>query len=141
MEIKDAFLAVMEGTVNMALATCADGKPNVRVVTYGWEAANSKTVYFTTFQGNQKVAEFQQNPSVALMPLPEGPDAPAQVRIHGQVRRSARSLEDIAPLLIAKMPAFAETVKAAGPMLEVYEVNFDQAAVTIGMSDAQLLPL
>lgn len=141
MEIKDAFIAVMEGTINTALATCVNGRPNVRVVTYAWEASNPKTVYFTTFQGNQKIMEFQQNPNVALTPLPERPDTPAQVRIHGQVRRSAKSLEDIAPLLLAKMPDFAETMKAAGPMLEVYEVNFDQVAVTIGMEDAQTLML
>lgn len=141
MNPREAFDQIMQNTVNMALATSTDDRPNLRVVTFGWDAANPKTVYFTTFKGNQKTREFAQNPHVALLPLPEDADAPAQVRIFGKVRPAGKSLEEIAPWILAKMPSFSETMKAAGPMLEVYEVNYDEVQVTIGMADAQTIKL
>ena len=141
MELKQAFETVMSGTTNMALATSVNGKPNVRVVTYGYDKTTPSTVYFTTFKGNQKISEFEENPHVAIIPLPESPDAPAQVRIHGQVAKSGKSLADIAPLILKNAPFFAETLAQGGDMLVPYEIYFNQAAVTIGMQDAQILLL
>lgn len=140
MELQQAFETVMENTINGTLATSVDGQPNVRVVTYGYSPTNPKALYFTTFKGNRKIQEFAQNEKVAFMPLPENPDAPAQVRIFGIVQKSERTLDEVADLILKKAPFFAETLKQRD-FLEVYEVVFDQAFVTIGMDDAQTLVL
>lgn len=141
MELKQAFETVMSGTVNMALATSVNGKPNVRIVTYGYDETTPNRMYFTTFKGNQKIAEFEQNPNVAITPLPESPDAPAQVRIHGRVVKSGKSLDEVAALILKTAPFFAETLSQGGDMLIPYEIQFTEAAVTIGMQNAQMLPL
>ena len=141
MELMNAYQTVMKGTVNMALATCTGARPNVRVVTYGYDEGTPGRVYFTTFAGNQKVAEFEQNPQVTLLPLPESPDTPNQVRIHGRVQKSAKSLDEVAALILQKAPFFAETLTAGRAGLIPYEVVFDEAMVTVGMTDAQPLKL
>lgn len=140
MELKQAFDTVMETTINMALATSVNDRPNVRVVTYGYDPRDPKVVYFTTFKGNQKIEEFEQNERVTLMPLPENPESPAQIRIFGTVQKAEKSLDDVAELILKKAPFFAETLTQR-EFLETYEVVFDEAAVTIGMQDAQTLIL
>lgn len=141
MDLMKAYQDVMQSHANMALATSVDGVPNVRVVTFGYNESTPKTAYFTTFKGNKKIAEFAQNPHVCFMPLPQGPDAPAQVRVTGKVQKSAKSLEEVAALILRKAPFFAQTLEQGGNMLEAYEVNFEEASVTIGMEDAQTLAL
>lgn len=140
MELKQAFDTVMETTINMALATSINDQPNVRVVTYAYDPSNLGVVYFTTFKGNQKIQEFAQNEKVALMPLPENPDTPAQVRIFGKVQKAERCLDDVADLILKKAPFYAETLTQRD-QLEVFEVIFEEAFVTIGMQDAQTLTL
>lgn len=140
-ELMQAYQTVMKGTVNMALATSVGDAPNVRVVTYGYDEKTPGKVYFTTFAGNRKIAEFEQNPRVAILPLPEDPDAPAQVRIHGRVQKSGKSLDEVGALILQKAPFFAETLEAGRDGLLAYEVDFAEAMLTIGMTDAQTLRL
>ena len=71
MELKQQFEQVMGSSVNMALATCVNDKPNVRIVTFAYDKNRAGKLYFSTFKGNQKIAEFAQNPNVSCMPLPE----------------------------------------------------------------------
>lgn len=141
MELRQAFDTVMETTPNMALATSTGGKPNVRVVTYGYDKADPKRVYFTTFKGNQKAQEMEKNPFVTALPLPTDPEAQVEVRLHGRAQKSAKTLEEVAPLILAKAPSFVGMVQQGGPMLQVYEVCFEEAAITIGVTDAQNLKL
>ena len=141
MNHKEAFLKTMADTENLALATCVEGMPNVRVVTFAYDEATPGRVYFTTFKGNKKIEEFALNANVALQPLPEAADAPAQVRIFGRVQKSARELSDVGALIARKAPSFSETLSKAGPMLEAYEVRFDKAYVTVGMEDAVAIDL
>ena len=135
----------MESTINIALATSVDNQPNVRIVTYGYDPANPKTLYFTTFKGNKKIQEFEQNEKIALIPLLEDPDVlvdtdQVQVRIFGSVQKAKKSLDEVASLILKKAPFFAETLTQR-EFLEVYEVVFEQAFITIGMEDARVLEL
>ena len=141
MTLKQNFEIVMEQSTNMALATSVENIPNVRIVTFGYNPAQPGHLFFTTFPGNAKIAEFAKNPNVSCMPLPESPEAGIQVRLHGTVKPSASSIEKIAPLLLKKFPAFQETLQAAKDILLVYEVNFSEAFVTVGMAEAQCVSL
>ena len=99
MEMKDLFEKVMQKSINMALATSVDNKPNVRVVTFAYDPARAGKVFFTTFNRNQKVKEFAENPYVACMPIPESPEGDAQVRIFGTVQKSSVSLDEIIAIM------------------------------------------
>lgn len=137
MELKQQFENVMGKSINMALATSVDDQPNVRVVSFAYDPARSGKVFFTTFKGNQKVQEFAQNAKVALVLLPEGPDDSTQVRIFGKVEKSTTTLDEVVDLIARKSPENAETIKGGGEMIAVYEVLFDSAYLTVGMTRAQ----
>ena len=137
MDLKQQFTNVMSESVNMALATSTDNQPNVRVVTFAYDPDKSGRVFFTTFKGNQKVMEFQQNPKVACMPLPMSSESDLQVRIFGTVQKSDITMGEVISLISKKMPGDADTIMDGGDMMEIYEVCFDEAYVTVGMSEAQ----
>ena len=137
MELKQQFEQVMSSSVNMALATCVNDKPNVRIVTFAYDKNREGKLFFSTFKGNQKIAEFTQNPNVSCMPLPEAAEADLQVRIFGKVQKSAMSLEELVTLIAPKYPDGADTMKMGGNMMEIYEVCFTEAFITVGMMEAQ----
>ncbi len=137
MELKHAFMKVLGEGVNMALATSVEGSPNVRVVTFGFDAAQPDKLFFSTFKGNRKIREFEQNPRVACMPLPVDPTEDIQVRIFGKVQKSALTLLELIALIGKKAPSGAETLTQGADQMEVYEVSFDDAWVTICMGEAQ----
>lgn len=139
MELKTQFETVMQESVNMALATSVDDKPNVRVVTFAYDPAKAGRVFFTTFKGNQKTKEFAKNPHVACVPLPESPEAEAQVRIFGTVQKSDVSLDEVVNIIDRKYSGNADTIKEGGPMMEIYEVRFTEAYVTAGVNPAEKL--
>ena len=139
MDAKAAFDQVMQKGVNMALATCVDGVPNVRVVTFAYDIKEPNKVYFATFPGNRKIQEFQNNEKVCFVSLPEGESAELQVRCQGTVKLSFRPLAQIAPFFVAKMPEYQEMLDQGADVLLVYEVVFKDAQVTIGISEAQII--
>lgn len=121
----------------MALATGVNDKPNVRVVTFAYDKNRTGRLFFSTFKENQKIAEFTQNPNVSCMPLPETAEADLQIRIFGKVQKSALSLEELVALITPKYPDGGDTIKMGGEMMEIYEVCFTEAFVTVGMTAAQ----
>ena len=139
MELKTQFEKVMGESINMALATSVSDKPNVRVVTFAYDPKRSGKLFFTTFKGNQKQKEFATNPHVACMPLPESPESEVQVRLFGNVQKSSVSLDEVIELIALKYPGNADTIKSGGSMMEIFEVSFDEAYVTLGMNPAEKL--
>ena len=137
MEIKTAFLKVMGESVNMALATVAEGKPNVRVVTFGYDEAMPGRLFFSTFKGSTKAREFAANPRVACMPLPTGPVAENLVRIFGEVKLSALTMPELVDIIGKKAQHDAGMLEEGAAMMDIYEIRFTEAWVTIGMSEAQ----
>lgn len=141
MSLKEQFEKVMGESVNMALATSAEDKPNVRIVTFAYDPAKAGKVFFTTFKGSQKIKEFAANPHVACMPLPESPEADVQVRIFGTVRKSDISFDEVVNIIARKFPGDAETLKEGGPMIDVYEICFTEAYVAVGMDPAEKIAI
>ena len=70
MDYRKEFERMMQTQTAMALATAADGAPNVRIVNFYYDA-ETKALYFSTFSDNQKVAEFEKNPHAAFTTIPE----------------------------------------------------------------------
>jgi len=139
MTLKQQFEKVMDESINMSLATCVGDKPNVRVLTFAYDKNKSGKLFFATFKENQKVKEFQQNPNIACTPLPIDIESDVQVRIFGTVQKSNITMAEIIEIIAQKFPSGAETLKNGGDMLDIYEVCFKEAYVTICMGEAQLL--
>jgi general stress protein 26 len=54
----------------IALATCVDNIPNVRIVNFCYDTKKKGVLYFSTFGDNAKVEEFSKNNSVAFTTVP-----------------------------------------------------------------------
>ncbi len=141
MELRKQFETVMNESVNMALSTSVNNLPNVRIVTFAYDANKQGKVFFTTFKGNKKIEEFSKNPHVACMPLPQEPEAQVQVRIFGKVQKSDISLDEVIDIVSKKYTGGADTLKMGGDQMEIYEVCFSQAYVTVCMAPAQIVQL
>lgn len=59
MNYTEKFGQIMTEQSQIALATCADGHPNVRIVNFCNDSNRKGVIYFSTFGNNQKVKEFQ----------------------------------------------------------------------------------
>ena len=139
MELREHFEKIMAESVNMALATCNGTNPNVRVVTFAYDHATPGKLYFTTFKECAKVAEFEQNPNVACMPLPASPEADAQVRIFGKVQKSAMTMDEVIALIERKHGGDSDMLREGAPMMDIYEVCFPQALVTVGVTAPEVV--
>lgn len=132
MDLKQAFEKMMAEQWEIALATSVDNQPNVRVVNFLYDK-EQKCLYFSTFKGNDKVKEFQQNAQVAFTTLPKGKDT-GHVRVHqGTVDKSSKTLYDLAEPWVQKIPFFQQNIEQAGDMLDVYEITFEKAKVILDM--------
>lgn len=139
MTLQQHFEKVMAESVNMALATSVANMPNVRVVTFAYDGNKEGKLFFTTFKGNGKIKEFEQNPQVACVMLPRDAEAESQVRIFGKIQKSEMQLKELIDLISKKYPEGADTMSGGGDMMEIYEVCFEKAYVTVGMNEAQAI--
>lgn len=133
MNLFEEFKNVMSSIDNCALATSVDSIPNVRIVTFGYDEDAKNILYFTSFPGCNKDVEIEKNPEVTIVTLPRGFDDMHQVRIFGKAKKSSKKLSEISNWILKKQPDFQETINMAGDVLTVYEVEFSEAYLTLGM--------
>ncbi len=130
MEYLDDCLRILDRDEALALATCAEGEPNVRIVNFVRDGDKTGVLYFATFPGNQKVAEFERNDRVAFTTIPK--EGTEHVRAQGaQVVKSSLSMADIGDAFVAKIPGYAEMIDQAGDALLLYELRCDRVSVIL----------
>lgn len=129
MDYKKEFERMMEKQTAMAIATAVDGVLNVRIVNFYYDG-ELKTLYFSSFGDNQKVAEFAENPHVAFTTIPENGEEHVRVKA-AVVRKSAVSVETIKAKFLWKMPEYIMSIPDVLPGLILFEMTFDEADVVI----------
>ncbi len=137
MDIKETFNYVMLKSDIIALATSVDNRASVRNISYIFD--NNK-VYFTSFKGRPKNAEIEANENIAFttMPLEDG----KCVRVtEAKCKKSNILLEDMKDKFITRHPGFDEGFANAINMMELYEISFDKADVTIGFGQTKKIEL
>lgn len=137
MTLLQHFEKTMLESINMALATSVNNEPNVRVVTFAYDTNKVGRLFFSTFKGNNKISEFEKNPQVACVILPQEPEAEVQVRIFGRVKKSDMQLNELISMISKKYPESADTISGGGDMMEIYEICFEKAFVTVGITEAK----
>lgn len=133
MNAENMFKEMMDKQQEIALATSVEGQPNVRIVNFLYDPER-KVVYFSTFKGNEKVAELQANPQVAFTTVIKGDESDHVRILKGTAKPSEKSLQDLAEAWVAKMPFYAEIIESGAEQLQVYEIGFEQATVISGMT-------
>lgn len=134
MDFLKEYEKVMENTATFALATSVDNAPNVRIITFYYDAQNNGVVYFPTFKQSPKTVEISQNNKVAFTTISNGTVGIVRVK-NAIIQKSALTVHDIKDGIIKKYPGFAATVTNAGPMMEVYEIHFNEAEVTVSFGN------
>lgn len=114
----------------IALATSVNNQPNVRVVNFYYDPKQEGILFFSTFQDNRKVGEFEENNKVAFTTVPK--DGNEHVRVNeGEVRRSSLTVYDLKEAFSEKIPDYGETIDQVGDMLILFEIHFKNADVTL----------
>ena len=138
MNIKTEFLKIMAEQTEIALATSVDNIPNVRIVNFYFEPAEN-ILYFSSFEGNDKIKEINSNPYVAFTTIPHSGNE--HVKAKGMVKKSSKTIFDVAEQFIAKIPGYKDTIEYAGESLILFEVRFDTAIVTKDLNTIKTLEL
>lgn len=138
MNIKTEFLKIMAEQTEIALATSVDNIPNVRIVNFYFEPAEN-ILYFSSFEGNDKIKEINSNPYVAFTTIPHSGNE--HVKAKGMVKKSSKTIFDVAEQFIAKIPGYKDTIEYAGESLILFEVRFDTAIVTKDLNTIKKLEL
>jgi hypothetical protein len=128
----------MAEQTEIALATSVDNIPNVRIVNFYFEPAEN-ILYFSSFEGNDKIKEMNSNPYVAFTTIPHSGNE--HVKAKGMVKKSSKTIFDVAEQFIAKIPAYKDTIEYAGESLILFEVRFDTAIVTKDLNTIKKLEL
>ena len=130
MEFLADFNRIMESQSEIALASSVDNQPNVRIVNFVYHPDNKGVVYFATFRGNPKTKELALNPQAALTTIPVGTEEHVRVQ-QAKVRVSDLTIYDLQDAFVAKVPDYASIIEQAGNELDLYEIHFNQATVTL----------
>ena len=138
MNIKTEFLKIMAEQTEIALATSVDNIPNVRIVNFYFEPAEN-ILYFSSFEGNDKIKEMNSNPYVAFTTIPHSGNE--HVKAKGIVKKSSKTIFDVAEQFIAKIPGYKDTIEYAGESLILFEVKFETVIVTKDLNTIKTLEL
>ena len=138
MNIKTEFLKIMAEQTEIALATSVDNIPNVRIVNFYFEPAEN-ILYFSSFEGNDKIKEMNSNPYVAFTTIPHSGNE--HVKAKGMPKKSSKTIFDVAEQFIAKIPAYKDTIEYAGESLILFEVKFEIVIVTKDLNTIKKLEL
>ena len=128
----------MAEQTEIALATSVDNIPNVRIVNFYFEPAEN-ILYFSSFEGNDKIKEMNSNPYVAFTTIPHSGNE--HVKAKGMVKKSSKTIFDVAEQFIAKIPAYKDTIEYAGESLILFEVKFEIVIVTKDLNTIKKLEL
>lgn len=129
MDYRKEFERMMQSQTEIALATSVDGLPNVRIVNFYYDK-DKKTLYFSSFGDNQKVAELEQHPHVAFTIVPDNGEEHIRVK-NGMARKSTVSIEEIKDKFLAKLPEYIMSIPDVLPALVLFEITFDHADVVL----------
>ena len=138
MNVKTEFLKIMAEQTEIALATSVDNIPNVRIVNFYFEPAEN-ILYFSSFEGNDKIKEINSNPYVAFTTIPHSGNE--HVKAKGMAKKSSKTIFDVAEQFIAKIPGYKDTIEYGGESLILFEVRFETVIVTKDLNTIKTLEL
>jgi uncharacterized pyridoxamine 5'-phosphate oxidase family protein len=128
---------IMENTNKVALATAVDTIPNVRIVNFYYNPENKGVLYFSSFKGKSKTIELSQNNIAAFTTFPVSDESAEHVRVkNATVIKSDLTIYDLKDGFIKKLPSYEMLIAEAGDMLDVYEIHFNEANVTLDINQA-----
>lgn len=130
MNVLEVFKRLIKEQKEIALATCRDGNPNVRVVNFFYDEEKEGVIYFSSFGDNEKIIEFAQNNRVAFTTMPHEGNEHVRVK-NATVQKSQETVYDMKEGFVRKIPEYKETIEQVGAYLVLFEIHFKEAQVTV----------
>lgn len=134
------FNRIMNEQLEVALATSVDNIPNVRIVNFYYDVKNKGILYFSTFKENNKILEFERNNQTSFTTIPQNKTEHVRVR-NSVVKKSSLSIFDLKDEFSTKIPGYESTINDVGNYLELYELHFDKATVTLDYNNCDTISL
>ncbi|MBL4933523.1 pyridoxamine 5'-phosphate oxidase family protein [Clostridium paridis] len=131
MDFLKEFNRLMEESKNIALATSKDNLPNVRILSYSYDAQDKGVVYFLTFKGTQKTFELEENNKVSFTTIPDGTSEVIRVA-DAIVSKCEGDIDKIKSIIIKRFPEQEALISNSGHILDFYEIKFNEANVILG---------
>lgn len=126
MDIKTIFEKVMRESTQIALASLSitENKPNVRLMCFYYDF-QTKKIYFCTFKGSPKIAEFENNEKVAFTTCPIEEHLAARVE-NAIIRKSSKSTMEILDEISKKISLFNDIKSGDISNIVPYEISFEK---------------
>lgn len=140
MDFMKEFNRIMNEQLEVALATSVDNIPNVRIVNFYYDEKNKGILYFSTFKENNKILEFERNNQTSFTTIPQNKTEHVRVR-NSVVKKSSLSIFDLKDEFSTKIPGYESTINDVGDYLELYELHFDKATVTLDYNNCDTISL
>lgn len=121
------FHRIMTEHTTLALATCVDSIPNVRIVHFIFMEQLDR-IFFISFRNNQKIHEFAKNATIAFTTIPI--KELEYVRGVGIVSQSPIPLQEITFDFIKKIPELKESFQYDWKELRLFEIHITSYSVT-----------
>lgn len=93
MNAKQEFIRLLSNQNEIALATCINGQPNVRIVNFYFDKT-ANVILFSTFGDNEKVKEFEINNRIAFTTIPH--EGIEHIKAKGTIQKSNHNIHDVA---------------------------------------------
>ena len=139
MDYRKEFEEMMKSQTAIAVATSLDGMPNVRIVNFYYDT-NEKTLYFSSFSDNAKIAELEQNPQIAFTTIAINGEEHVRVR-SGRAYKSNVKIEEIKEKFLEKMPNYIMSLADVLQYLILFEVRFDNAEVVVDLEHIETISI
>ncbi len=137
MSTKEVFQDIMIKSDTIALATSVDNRPSVRVISYIFD---DNKIYFTSFRGRPKNSQIEVNEVVAFTTEVVGEGK--CVRVTDAICKiSETPLQDMRAKFVSRHPGFEIGFEKAIDMMELFEISFDKATVTLGFGQNEVIEL
>lgn len=126
---------VLATTNKIALGTSIDGKANVKIVNFVWFDDTPDTLYFSSVRGTNGVSDYDKNPNVAIITIPNSDTIgnPYVRTQHVTLQHSNKVMEDLLPRYLETIPNYQQVWDLIGPKLQVFELKLHDVYVDPGL--------
>jgi hypothetical protein len=132
-ENKKIFLQIMNDNSDIAIATSIDNIPNIRYVSFYYSEKENK-VYFMTFKNSPKTVDFSK---ISTVPKNDY----NYVKATGILKKSEKTPEDLKDAFCSKLPDAKMMIEQGKGFIEVYEISFSTAVISLNRMKTEIINL
>lgn len=128
----------MNDNSDIAIATSIDNIPNIRYVSFYYSEKENK-VYFMTFKNSPKTVDFSKNSNITFSTVPKNDYN--YVKATGILKKSEKNPEDLKDAFCSKLSDAKMMIEQGKGFIEVYEISFSTAVISLNRMKTEIINL